>query len=139
MFKVGQTVWCLLYGEGVVISVKDESEVAFPVAVKFDKELRKCASYTSDGRYYTDSERVLFFSEPKIEAETEPPFKPTLIGKSVLLVYKSSDEQCFGTVVQETRDSITIKYPNRLNGDTLEVFTKERIDIYLAELTKVTQ
>lgn len=135
MFKVGQTVWCLLYGKGVVISVKNEPEVAFPVAVEFDKELRKCESYTSDGRYYTDSDRVLFFSKPKIEAETKPPFEPALLDKNVVLFYKNFGKQYFGIVDQETENSITIK---SLNGDTLH-FAKNHVDIYLAELTKVPQ
>lgn len=135
MFKVGQTVWCLLYGKGVVTEIMEESVTSFPVVVEFDKDSEQYASYTLDGKYYSDSNRVLFFSEPTIEAETEPPFASTLIDKNVLLVYKNSDEQYFGTVVQETGNSIAIKTLHR----GILYFTKNHVDIYLAELTKVLQ
>ena len=58
MFKVGQKVWCAIYGAGVVVEIHQEGVVKCPVEVRFNNE-RTCV-YTSDGKYYDDSNIVLF-------------------------------------------------------------------------------
>ena len=48
MFKVGQKVWCVSFGEGVVSEVGDENQT-YPVVVEF---IGGWASYTEDGKVY---------------------------------------------------------------------------------------
>ena len=67
MFKKGQTVWCLIYGQGVVTEVdedyidEDRIEDTYSVFVKFqnnDDHLN--ISYTNDGRYRLEGNVTLF-------------------------------------------------------------------------------
>ena len=58
MFKEGQKVWCAIYGAGVVTEIQHASGGANPVEVKFNDDLTRV--YTSDGKYYDDSNIVLF-------------------------------------------------------------------------------
>ena len=57
MFKVGQKVWCAIYGAGVV-EIQHASGGAYPVEVRFNNG-RTCI-YTSDGKYGSDSNVTLF-------------------------------------------------------------------------------
>ena len=71
-WEVGQEVFCLLRGKGVVCAILNED--TYKVEVEFEDTVDK---YTVDGRLYEDYKaRTLFFSEPKIEAEKFPPKKP---------------------------------------------------------------
>lgn len=81
LFKVGQVVWDLRNGRGVVESVNPKD--IYPVKVKFDlKDMDGDVvtdRYTADGRFATTQTiRSLYFSEPKIEAATDPVFEPVL-------------------------------------------------------------
>ena len=58
MLKVGQKVWCAILGAGVVVEIQHASGGANPVEVKFNDDLTRV--YTSDGKYYDDSNIVLF-------------------------------------------------------------------------------
>ena len=61
MFKVGQKVWCLIYGQGVVTEVADVcySEM-YPVFAKFQKDGELTINYTADGRFHNQGNIVLF-------------------------------------------------------------------------------
>lgn len=53
-FKVGQKVYSLKYGEGVVKSINDKYENRlFPVKVLFENQ-QFIISYTFDGRFFPD-------------------------------------------------------------------------------------
>ena len=59
MFKVGQTVWCLIFGQGVVVGVDDEDSLgSYCIDVKFKDDLS--ISYTSDGKLYAEGNITLF-------------------------------------------------------------------------------
>ena len=59
MFKVGQTVWCLIFGQGVVVGVDDEDSLgSYCIDVKFKDDLS--ISYTSDGKVYAEGNVTLF-------------------------------------------------------------------------------
>lgn len=73
LFKEGQVVWDVVYGKGVVVEIVERS--TYPVVVRFSDETM---AYTVDGKAYETYGRTLFFSEPKIEAATEPMFQPVL-------------------------------------------------------------
>ena len=61
MFSVGQKVWCLIYGQGVVTEV-DNSHFgnSYPVLVEFQNDDSFIISYTSDGRFYNQGNITLF-------------------------------------------------------------------------------
>lgn len=59
-FKVGDTVYCIIHGKGIICQIS--GSIDYPVLVKFsDGELKRC--YTQDGRYVKEGGRALFFEE----------------------------------------------------------------------------
>ena len=59
MFKKGQKVWCLIYGQGVVAEVDGENACGrYGIIVKFNDELSAC--YTADGKYHNQGVVTLF-------------------------------------------------------------------------------
>lgn len=62
-FKVGDKVYCLLFGSGVVEAI--DLPGSYEVGVKFDNN-REGGEYTKDGKFYLNSLRVLFFSKPDV-------------------------------------------------------------------------
>ena len=81
-FKVGQTVWDVLYGEGKIIEINVGDE--YPVVVSFEKA-QEVMSYRYNGKMHNDYARTLFFSEPKIIADEKPKFTPVLEYCDVLI------------------------------------------------------
>lgn len=61
-FKIGDVVYCIIYGKGVVESTDGNGD--YPIAVMFNEEIRK--TYTKNGEYYKQCNRTLFFEEVKI-------------------------------------------------------------------------
>jgi len=83
-FRVGDIVWCLLYGKGEVSSLMGDPEGdTYPMEVCFENGDGNW--YTLDGKLDEVGNRTLFFSEPKIEASVTRPFVPTLVGKMVVV------------------------------------------------------
>lgn len=112
LFKEGQVVWDLRNGRGVVesVNVKD----IYPVKVKFDlRDVDGYAvtdRYTADGRFVTtQTVRSLYFSEPKIEAATEPVFGPVLKEGDIVLAWdREYDEGVPFVVVVKREDENTV-------------------------------
>lgn len=106
-WEVGQEVWCLIFGKGVVHSI-DTIEADYPVGAEFSGEIR---FYTKDGKYYDDHHRTLFFSEPKIEAEKFPPKKPFVPvfkkGDRVVVTNIYNGYQWIDIVEEENEDCVT--------------------------------
>ena len=70
MFTVGQRVWCVIFGEGVVAEITCDR---YPVKVKFENG--EVESYTSGGRMFSTGNRALFHHPVKIvqdESATKP-------------------------------------------------------------------
>ena len=87
-FRVGDVVWDVVFGKGSVYKI---SEMAYcSIKVEFENGFEK--SFTPDGKIHEESNRTLFFSEPKIEASVTRPFVPTLVGKRVVVVPKFDRE-----------------------------------------------
>ena len=102
-FKVGDVVWCVIYGKGVVKNIVGQY-ATYPVVVDFENGVH-LVTYTHDGKVSSSAQRTLFFSEPKIEALTTRPFTPTLIGKKIVVtVYNGS--LFVGEVIDEDKDLI---------------------------------
>ena len=71
MFTVGQKVWCLIYGQGVVEEILHASEGVYPVVVRFNDKLSAC--YTSDGKYHNQGIVTLFpYPVEIVKAITKP-------------------------------------------------------------------
>ena len=108
-WQVGQVVFCILRGKGVVSRITESED--YPLEVDFFDTFDR---YTLDGKSYTDHKgRVLFFSEPKIEAELFPPkkkFVPTL-KKGDVIAYRQRGTSFtgVGTVEWEDEDSVAIE------------------------------
>lgn len=115
-FRVGDTVWCLMRGKGEVVMVLTAKDFQHcPILVDFPKTVNPITgeeytnrySYSKDGKWSQDYNRTLFFSEPRIEASVTRPFVPTLVGKNVLAVLKTS-QLSFGEVMFEDEQSIQV-------------------------------
>ena len=87
LFKEGQVVWDVVYGKGVVDEIVDN--LNYPVVVCFSDEIM---AYTVDGRTFETHGRTLYFSEPKIEAATEPLFEPVLNKGDVVVVVDNNEQ-----------------------------------------------
>lgn len=111
LFKEGQVVWDVVYGKGVVVDILENH--SYPVVVEFEEGV---VSYTNDGRTCKTHGRTLFFSEPKIEAATEPLFEPVLKkGQPVILTRLGLDVQMLtGWVHEEHQKDIEIRTANDL-------------------------
>lgn len=60
MFKVGDKVWCLTYGWGVVDSIYEDK--SYPVSVIFENK-GNIVVFTLEGKRFTYALRELFFDE----------------------------------------------------------------------------
>lgn len=111
-WQVGQTVWDVRYGKGIVdtlLAIPGQ----YPIGVVFTDG--STASYTSKGlNRCTDVYRSLFFSEPVVTAELFPPkksFVPTLKkGDKVFIRTKSGiyPEGVVREVFSEVEDRVYI-------------------------------
>jgi len=100
-FKVGDKVWCLMFGEGQVVSINDTNP-HYPIGAKFESGFH---TYSRSGKLLEKGARSLFFSKPKIEAATQRPFVPTLNGKFVVVIpYRLDYGYLVGTVHDEDED-----------------------------------
>ena len=111
-WEVGQEVWDVRYGKGVVDTMI-AIPYQYPIGVVFADG--GTASYTSKWlNRCTDVYRSLFFSEPKIEAEKFPPkklFVPALKKDDVVIikvVNKLFGEGTVRTIYSEIEDRIYI-------------------------------
>jgi hypothetical protein len=123
-FKVGQTVWDVVYGKGEVVNVL-QNVLKYPVVVKFVDGKRH---FTEDGESDENHARTLFFSEPKIIAETKPTFVPTLqVGTPIILTKHDVTSQMIPAwVTKEAEDSVTVETTDSVN----RVFYKKEWNVY---------
>ena len=110
MFKVGQKVWDVVRGEGVVTEILKWEE--YPVIVEFGEEEE---SYTADGKYREDyAFPSLYTYEPKIvkAEETEDCFIATFEKGDLVQVKFVGSEEIHDTVFvveKETKDALYMK------------------------------
>ena len=111
MFQVGQKVWDVVRGEGVVTDILKWEE--YPVLVEFDDE-DEC--YTADGKYREDyAFPSLYPYEPKIvkaEGDEDTPFIPVFEDGDLVQVKFVGSEEIHDTVFvveKETKDAIYMK------------------------------
>ena len=121
-FRVGDVVWCLHYGKGVVSNTESFIEVDYGWTAEL---------YTPSGVHVATQEtmpdgyslRTLFFSEPKIEASVTRPFVPTLVGKRVVVQYFDETWTRHPVVVTaETEEKIFTKNGSDYKYDIVEIY-----------------
>ena len=105
-WEVGQEVFCLLRGKGVVTKIRESG--TYPIEVDFGETYD---SYSSDGKLYVEHKNgCLFFSEPQIIAEKLPPKKPFVPvfeeGDKIIVVYRGDGWKNFITVMEEVKDRV---------------------------------
>lgn len=121
MFEVGQTVWDVRKGSGVVTETKNAGP--WPIRVRINHN-GATHGYTLDGKYQTsDLNRSLYFSEPIVSGATTPPFtrktkdgdtvvlrSKTENGVAVVIVVSSEDKYsiCDRNTVRWTKSGYTI-------------------------------
>lgn len=111
MFQVGQKVWDVVRGEGVVTDILKWEE--YPVLVEFDDE-DEC--YTADGKYREDyAFPSLYPYEPKIvkaDGNEDTPFFSVFEEGDLVQVKFIGSEEIHDTVFvveKETKDAIYMK------------------------------
>jgi hypothetical protein len=130
-FKLGDKVWCVTNGEGIVTSTYDGELEDYPILVNFgtgDTEYHDY--YTEDGKLRKYGQRCLFFSKPTVTGETQRPFTPSLVGKDVIVIFKKSNVACRCKILNETAHDIEVTYSYRRTM----ALTKQTINI--VEITK---
>ena len=86
MFKVGQQVWCVIYGQGVVTDVDNErTEETYSVFVKFQNYDELHISYTMEGKFHNQGNITLF---PYPVEVVKASIKPSIDWTHVKDVYK---------------------------------------------------
>ena len=118
-FRVGDVVWDVMFGKGSVYKI---SEMAYySIKVEFENGFGR--SFTPDGKIHEESNRTLFFSEPKIEASVTRPFVPTLVGKRVVVRYFDETWTRHPVVVtEETEEKIFTKNGSDYKCDIVEIY-----------------
>lgn len=111
MFQVGQKVWDVVRGDGVVSEILKWEE--YPVIVAFNREVY---SYTTEGKYFeNDAHPSLYPYEPKIvkaENNGDEPFTPTFEQGDLVQVKFVGSVEIHDTmflVEKETKDAIYMK------------------------------
>ena len=106
LFKEGQTVYCSVFGKGVISSVSlidDEIHVEFSGITSFN--------YDVNGIIYGGTSRSLFFSPPVVTGATEPLFEPTLKKGDVVIISRFKgwtirENFKIGVVEEETEELV---------------------------------
>ena len=111
-WAVGQEVFCLLRGKGVVSSVQTNQEL-WGCGVTISFPAQGMARYNLDGKVAVSMNRSLFFSEPQIIADKLPPKKPFIPtfkrGDQVLIIGNISyPEGKVFTVYNELEDKFLL-------------------------------
>src|SRR5574344_1305562 len=110
MFRVGQKVWDIVRGEGVVTYIEEDAE--YPVVVEFNGEEE---DYTIDGKYRKDHAfQSLYTYKPKIvkAEDTEDGFIATFEEGDLVQVKFVGSEEIHDTVFvvdKETKDAFYMK------------------------------
>jgi hypothetical protein len=137
IFKVGQTVYCLVFGRGKVVGIDENCSHSYPVAVNFEiPGIDSHDFYTFDGKLRKAGRRTLYFSEPKIIADELPKFEQKFIGKKIVVFFNFAKCPAIGTVSDETSDFICINSTIDHCKTTVKAYERTSIkEIHIIEQT----
>lgn len=94
MFKVGQKVWCAIYGAGVVAEIHHASEGVYPVEVEFNNG--HSGIYTNDGKYYSVGNITLFpYPVEIVKAITKPSIDWSHVSEYFQYLAMDEDGRCW--------------------------------------------
>ena len=88
MFKKNQTVWCAIYGAGVVVDDEDPGKYPITVAYNIDGEDDILITYTRDGKLLEKGNVALFHYPVKIVRDKALTKKPSIDWSQVKEEYK---------------------------------------------------
>jgi hypothetical protein len=84
VFKVGDKVYCVLYGWGKVTGIS--SEISFPITVEFNGEGDEERYYSRDGKYNFNSSPTLSFTEYTLNGfSQERPIELPEVGEEIMV------------------------------------------------------
>ena len=96
MFNEGQTVWCLIYGQGVVTDVDSKrTEETYPVFVKF-QNYDELHSYTMEGKFHNQGNITLFpYPVEVVKAVTKPSIDWNHVSEDFKYLAMDEDGECY--------------------------------------------
>ena len=123
-FVVGDEVWDIDYGPGVVKQVSEETfGVYFP-------GMGRRWYFSSDEHYGKTNKngvRHVYYSEPQIVGEVTRPFKPTLKPGTMVLCIDSYGKHHFIVVDKETKDAVVNTAGWVLRKEDCQFFSAESL------------
>ena len=95
MFSEGQTVWCLIYGQGVVTDVDRERTVeTYSVFVKFQNNDDLIISYTMEGKFHNQGNITLFpYPVEVVKSVTKPSIDWSHVSSEYNYLIQDSDDE----------------------------------------------
>ena len=99
MFKKNQTVWCPIYGAGVVVDDEDPGKYPITVAYNIDGEDDILITYTRDGKLLEKGNVALFHYPVKIVRDKALTKKPSIdwshVHEDFLYLVQDEDGRCW--------------------------------------------
>ena len=117
MFKVGQPVWCVMFGKGVVVEILTNGD-RYPLAVEFPDI---CVEhYTLDGKYAVCAAQILFPHPIEI---TKKIVKPSINWEHVDSKFKYlAEDPCGSAFLYEEKPFIALTSWGIQGGEAVEAF-----------------
>ena len=115
MFKVGQKVWCAMFGEGEVTKILT-SNTCYPVEVSFGGSVPEL--YTLDGKFHSWTNQTLFLYPVEIVKKVT---KPCINWEHVDSKFKYlAEDSCGAAFVYEEKPFIALTSWGIQGGDVVE-------------------
>ena len=118
MFKVGQKVWCVMFGEGVVTEIRSD-DAKYPLVVEFRGTTTE--HYTLDGKYMVYATQTLF---PYLVEIVKKVTKPSINWEHVDSKFNYLAEDACGTAfLYKEEPFIASTSWGIQSGDAVEAYT----------------
>lgn len=132
-WKVGHNVWDIRKPGNIGFVVDTNHSEMYPIRCEFytkdNDEFTGSLTYTIDGKPNSTLERVLYFSEPRLDAAEYPPFEPTLKkGDMILIQWVVSNGPDIGGVVEVIKEDDKNIYYKR--SDVVTYTSKENLIVH---------